>query len=69
MIDKMQAHKVLIQRNLEKAKRKKRDEIESRRATKKNVEHAEWLQDHICNLHERHLPHQYEVKILCDERL
>jgi hypothetical protein len=32
----------------------------------KKVESVEWLQDHICNLHERHFPLQYEVKIACN---
>jgi hypothetical protein len=35
----------------------------------KKIEPVEWLQDHIYNLHERHLPLQYEVKIACNEGL
>jgi hypothetical protein len=60
MIDKTLAYKVLIQEKLEKAKSKMRamkSKVEEQLRNK--VEPVKWLQDHICNLHERHLPLQY----------
>jgi hypothetical protein len=44
-------------------------ETETEEQFQKKVEPVEWLQDHICNLHERHFPLQYEVNIACNEGL
>jgi hypothetical protein len=76
MIDKTLAHKVLFENKLEKAKSnirvmksKSKSKLETEEQFQKKVERVEWLQDHICNLHERHLRLQYEVKIACNEEL
>jgi hypothetical protein len=62
MIDKTLAYKVLIQEKLEKAKwtmRAMKLKAEAEEQLQKKVEPVKWLEDHICNLHERHLPLQY----------
>jgi ribosome recycling factor len=67
MIDNMLACKVLFQEKHEKAKSKIRGmKSKTKEQLRKKVEHVEWLQDHIYNLHERHIPTQYEVKISGD---
>jgi hypothetical protein len=54
-----------------KSKSKSEAEAEAEREEQfqKKVEPVEWLQDHIYNLHDRHLPLQYDVKIACNEGL
>jgi hypothetical protein len=50
-----------------KSKSKLEAEAEAEEQFQQKIERVEWLQDHICNLHERHFPLQYEVNIVCNE--
>jgi hypothetical protein len=44
-------------------------EVEAEEQFQKKIEPVDWFQDHICNLHKRYFPLQYEVKITFNEGL
>jgi hypothetical protein len=72
MIDKTLSQKVLSEEKVEKAKAKSKTEEQLGKKVKhveilEILERLERLEGHVCNLHERHPPRQYEVKIACDE--